>query len=258
MNTPEKTYSTSQLAQLFQLHPNTIRLYESAGYISKAERRKNNYRVFTQMHVDQMNICRCVYGYPFFNQGIRLASNDIMLASGRQDWKQAAIYTQNYLERIAAEIHVAKETAQILADWLSKRPPSKFGGSLSRKQLAAKLHITVEAVRNWERNGLLLPEAEVGASGETRYSSEMVQQAQIIYMLRQAGYSIAAIHKSLLSMTDDTATLLETNDLSDDPAAVGDRWQAELERLNAAGRKIPDLIEKLSKMKPSICTPPLN
>lgn len=42
-----KTYSPTEMARLFDVHPNTIRLYERIGYIGKAVRRENNYREFT-------------------------------------------------------------------------------------------------------------------------------------------------------------------------------------------------------------------
>ena len=39
------TYSTSQMAKIVGLHPNTVRLYEEWGFIQKPERKKNGYRV---------------------------------------------------------------------------------------------------------------------------------------------------------------------------------------------------------------------
>ena len=35
------TYSTSQIARIVGLHPNTVRLYEEWGLIQKPERKKN-------------------------------------------------------------------------------------------------------------------------------------------------------------------------------------------------------------------------
>jgi len=40
------TYSTSQIAEIAGLHPNTVRMYEEWGLIQKPERKKNGYRVF--------------------------------------------------------------------------------------------------------------------------------------------------------------------------------------------------------------------
>lgn len=41
------TYKTSQIAAIAGIHPNTVRLYEEWGMISKPERQKNGYRIFT-------------------------------------------------------------------------------------------------------------------------------------------------------------------------------------------------------------------
>ena len=47
------TYSTSQIAKIVGLHPNTVRKYEEWGLIHKPERKKNGYRVYTDIHIKQ-------------------------------------------------------------------------------------------------------------------------------------------------------------------------------------------------------------
>ncbi|MBP0983980.1 MAG: MerR family transcriptional regulator [Oscillospiraceae bacterium] len=52
------TYSTSQIAKRAGLHSNTVRLYEEWGLIQKPERKKNGYRVFTDVHIKQFELAR--------------------------------------------------------------------------------------------------------------------------------------------------------------------------------------------------------
>ncbi len=46
------TYTTSEVAKIIGIHPNTVRLYEEWGFISKVERKENGYRIFTDLHID--------------------------------------------------------------------------------------------------------------------------------------------------------------------------------------------------------------
>ena len=43
----KNTYSTSDVAKLIGIHPNTVRLYEDLGLITRTERKENGYRIFT-------------------------------------------------------------------------------------------------------------------------------------------------------------------------------------------------------------------
>ena len=45
------TYRTVDLARMFGIHVNTVRLYERYGLIPKAERTQSGYRIFTELHV---------------------------------------------------------------------------------------------------------------------------------------------------------------------------------------------------------------
>ena len=50
------TYSTSDVAKLIGIHPNTVRLYEDLGLITRPERKTNGYRVFTDYHLIQFRM----------------------------------------------------------------------------------------------------------------------------------------------------------------------------------------------------------
>lgn len=53
-----RTYSTSEIAGIIGIHPNTVMLYEKWGYIAPVERRENGYRVYTDTHLEQMKLVR--------------------------------------------------------------------------------------------------------------------------------------------------------------------------------------------------------
>ena len=52
MKDGEKTYSTSQIAGIVGLHPNTVRKYEEWGLLQTPERKPNGYRVYTDVHIN--------------------------------------------------------------------------------------------------------------------------------------------------------------------------------------------------------------
>ena len=67
----QNTYSTSQIADKFGLHPNTIRLYENWGVISSPERKPNGYRAFTDEHIKQIEIVRLALRAEVLQNGLR-------------------------------------------------------------------------------------------------------------------------------------------------------------------------------------------
>ena len=52
------TYRTSEIAKQAGLHPNTIRFYEEIGFLTKPVRSPNGYRVYTPLHLEQVQLIR--------------------------------------------------------------------------------------------------------------------------------------------------------------------------------------------------------
>ena len=51
-----QTYTTAAVARRVGVHPNTVRLYETIGWITSPARRPNGYRVFTEKHILQLRL----------------------------------------------------------------------------------------------------------------------------------------------------------------------------------------------------------
>ncbi|NMM64569.1 MerR family transcriptional regulator [Clostridium sp. P21] len=253
MEKNKKIYKINDLAKIYGVHSNTIRLYEKLGFISKAKRNVNNYRIFEELHVLQIKVCRCIFGYPFTNKCIRNAGNEIMWSIARKQWPEAGQNTDCYIQIIEQEIKKAQRACEMLQNWANSTRDNEIlleKKMLSRKDSADYLGVTSEAIRNWERNGLILAE-EVGTKGEKLYSSTDLGRMHIIYMLLQSGYSMASIRRSIL-MYDKGHAELVTSALDckeyDDFISVGDRWLYELNKLLEASQKIPPIIEEMKNL----------
>ena len=58
MKDGEKTYSTSQIAGIVGLHPNTVRKYEEWGLLQTPERKPNGYRIYNAADMNRLKIIR--------------------------------------------------------------------------------------------------------------------------------------------------------------------------------------------------------
>ncbi len=253
MQENKKIYNAIDLAKMFCIHSNTIRLYEKLGFISKAERNTNNYRMFEELHILQINVCRCIFGYPFTNKRIRNAGNEIMWAIAKKQLDTALQCTDYYIKIINQEITTAQNAAQMLRNWInpsSDKESSLKKGKLSRKDVANYLGVTVESIRNWERNDLIASDG-IGEKGETLYSDGDLGKMCIISMLLQAGYSIASIHRSISTYNkghNELSISILNNPNHEDLVSVGDRWLYELNKLMKAAQKIPLIINEIKNL----------
>lgn len=243
----EKTYLPTDLAKMYKLHSNTIRLYETLNYISPAIRRANNYRVFTYLHVLQVKICRCIFGYPFTNRRIRDAGNEVMYASAKCQWDNGKQLAYKYIQTIQNEIDIAERTSNLLHDWKISNDNILEIQYISRKKAAEYFGITTETVRNWERNNLIYPQGK-NETGEITYSNVCLEKMQIVYMLRQAGFSMSAIHRSLDKETPDKALTALNNPSYEELVSVGDQWLIGLKRLINAAVQIPAIFSEMEKL----------
>lgn len=201
----------------------------------------------------QIKICRYIFGYPFTNRNIRNAGDEVMWASAKQEWRIGRQRAERYIQIIEREIKIARRTAFVLNQWAKAGHPLEGSSSnnyLSRKEVADHFAITVETVRNWERNRLIVP-VKKGEKGEQLYSGTDLEKISIIYMLIQAGFSIAAIQRSLTMYekgnTDKLITALN-NPNFEELVSVGDRWIHELKRLDEAAQKIPFIFDELESL----------
>mgnify|MGYP002512298189 CR=1 FL=1 len=151
------TYKTSDVARIFGIHVNTVRLYETYGLIPKPERRSNGYRIFTDIHIEQFSLARAALQVEVLQNGLRKLAVDIIKVAASGDYDEAAELARRYIAKVDVERENAEEAIEITRNILLGIAGSDGAGKLSfsRKEASEFLNVTVDTLRNWELNGLV-------------------------------------------------------------------------------------------------------
>jgi len=190
MKAAGKFYSTKAIADIFGVHPNTVRLYERWGYLARAERSGSNYRRFNNDHLRQMRLARTALPGPYPIDGTLVHGMVKKYAAG--DTGGAIRMAEEYLAGVEAERGKAVQAMGVLDRWFARKPGSKTTiVHVTRREAAAALGLTVDAIRTWERNGLC--RIAKAAGGKMRFSEWDIEKLMVIRLLRNCGYSIASL-----------------------------------------------------------------
>jgi len=248
---PFNQLSTSKIARAAGCHPNTVRLFEAQGYIPTAKRSKAGYRLFKDYHQDQMVLAVTALQWPYpggkapVEQLVRLAANKELTA--------ALDLAQAYLVRIEQEISYAQDAVHVLEHWAGSQKAIPLLNPLRICEASRLLGISADALRNWERNGLIsIPR---GPNAYRQYNEPEISWLRVIRVLRQAGYSMMAILRAIHHLQHGTATDLE--DLIGNPPedenviTAADRWLATLESQKIRAKKTLNQLELMISKYPA-------
>lgn len=241
------TYKTSEIASMIGIHPNTVRLYEESGLIPKPERQANGYRIFTDLHIAQLRLARLAFQIEVLQNGLRKKIVQMVKVSALGDYDTALLLTNEYLDQIRKERFNAEEAIEMVNQIISGES-SENTLSLKRKEVSEQLNITMDALRNWEMNGLLTVKRR--ENGYRVYTGEDIRRLKIIRSLRCANYSLEAILRMLSHLSKDPRadikSILDTPKSDDDIIAVCDNL---ISSLADAEENAIDLIRMLKEMK---------
>ncbi len=241
------TYKTAEVAAMIGIHPNTVRLYEKLKLIPKPERLSNGYRVFTDFHIEQCRLIRIAFQVEVLQNGLRKKMANMIKVAATGDFDAAILLIDEYLKQIKQERANAEEAIEIVKQLLSGsvQPNTQC---LKRKEVSKALDISMDALRNWEMNGLLTVKRK--SNGYRVYTDEDLQRLKVIRSLRCANYSLEAILRLLqqLSINPDTdiRATLNTPRQSDDIISVCDRL---LVSLTAAEKNAYQILSILQDMR---------
>ena len=243
-----KYLRTNQLAKAVGVHVNTVRLYEELGYIAPVERSDTGYRLFTTLHLEQMKLARMALEWPY--PGSREGTLELVKCAVDDDLGMAMEWGYQNLAHVRVERTHAEAAVEFLERWALGHVVDTTKGQYTISDAAARLGVTVDMLRNWERDGLIdVPRDPI--SNYRLYGAAEFGRLRVIRMLRQAGYSLMAILRMLLQFDagrrENLRQALDTPRPDEDIQWVADRWLTTLtlqeERAHAVIRQVSHLIE---------------
>lgn len=244
-----KKYRTSEVAAIVGIHPNTVRLYEEWGMISRPERQKNGYRIFTDLHIHQIKLARTAFQIEILQNGLRKKIVEMVRTSAAGDFDKAILITDEYLEQLQQERSNAEEAIQIVHDIIFDSGDADML-CMKRKEVSKYLGISMDTLRNWEMNGLL--QIKRKQNGYRVYTNEDMKRLKIIRSLKCANYSLAAILRMLQQLSGnpdaDIRTALNTPQPEDDIISACDRLIVSLTAAEGNAHKIIAMLNKMKKI----------
>ncbi len=237
---------TSDIAKSVGIHVNTVRLYEAWGFIAPVPRSKSGYRLFTPLHLEQMRLAHLALKYPY--PGGKEVVLELVKCVVEGDLGMAMELAYHYLANIRTEQTHAEAAIEFMERWARGQVLDTTRRSLSITQAANHLGVTVDQLRNWERNGLLTIPRDP-RTGYRQYGAAEIGRLRVIRMLRQTGHSMMAILRVLRQFdageTEGLRETLDTPGENEDMATIVDRW---LTTLAEQERRAQAIIQQLAAM----------
>ena len=253
---------TSDLARAVGVHPNTVRRYVERGWLPPTPRGANGYRHFTQQHLDCLRVACIVHIAVYPGRAMRLSGNKVAQSAVADDWGAALKHARAHLAFVHAERAQAEAAARLLERWATgatgaaadmTQRPLRIG------QVASLLDVSIDMLRNWERNGLLtIPRNE--QNRYRTYGPSEVSRLRVIRMLGRVGYSQMAMLRMLLRLdrgeTTNLRHSLDTPAPDEDVYTAADRWLTTLAEQEAVARRLLVVIQEILSARASRQTSP--
>lgn len=245
----QEIYSTSAVAKIIGIHPNTVRLYEELGLITAPLRKDNGYRIFTELHIYQFKIARTALQIEVLQNGLRNKAINIIKTTANCDFVTALKLTNEYIMQIETEIAHANEAINIVQELYSNKALQNTH-QLKRKDVSLLLGVTMDTLRNWEMNGLLKIKRK--ENGYRVYTDDDIQRLKIIRTLKCANYSLSAILRMLNALDEDCSAnikdILNNPRKDEDIISVCDKLVISLNAAKNNAKLIENLLLEMRKI----------
>lgn len=241
------TYKTAQIAKLVGVHSNTIRLYEELKLLPTIPRTESGYRIFNERHLEQLRLLRTAFRSEIISDRLRQEVYEIVRTAATEDINGAYQSTLNYLEHLRAEKVRAEEAIGIALDIIENGEKLDetiiFNG---RVEIAETLGITIDVLRDWERNGLI--EVPRNSNRYRRYGLKEINRLKIIHTLRNAHYSMMSILRMLNRLDCGEKNIRESIDTpgeEEDIVCATDRYITALTMAEADAQEMLKMLDAM-------------
>lgn len=244
-------YKTAQIAKIIGVHPNTVRFYEKMELLPVIPRTKSGYRIFNDRHLEQLRFLRTAFRAEIISDRLRQEVYEIVKKAAADNTCGAYQSTKRYVEHLREERERAEEAIRITLDSIEKNADSDetivFYG---RVKAAGYLGITIDVLRNWERNGLLfVPRC---SNGHRKYGLKEINRLKIIRTLRNAHYSMMSILRMLNRLDQGDKNIREVLDTpgeEEDIVCAADRYITALSMAQKDAQEMKEMLKLMMKRK---------
>jgi DNA-binding transcriptional MerR regulator len=247
----KQPYRTAQIARLIGVHPNTIRFYEELRLLPKIPRTESGYRIFDDRHLAQLRFLRVAFRAEIISDRLRQEVYAIVKTAAMGDLDGAYRDTANYLAHLRAEKSRAEEAISIA--WnitMDSESPDEEIIFHGRVKAAESLGVTIDVLRDWERNGLL--EVPRDANKYRKYGLTEMKRLKVIRILRSAHYSMMSIRRMLARLDREDADIreaLNTPDEEEDVITAADHYVTALDSAEKDALEMMKMLDAMQKTK---------
>lgn len=243
---------TSDLAKELGVHVNTIRLYEASGFLSSVSRGPNGYRQYHAIHLEQARLAHLALHWPYVGNKEHLV--DLVKSAANDDLGMAMEFAYEYLAAVRTERTHAEAAIEFLERWAAGHALDASPHPMHIRQAAAHLSVSIDMLRNWERNGLLTVPRDP-TNQHRLYGSAELGRLRVIRMLVKSGFSLAAILRMLQQADSgnirnlrEALNIPPEEDTHEYMVVAADRWLASLLKLEQRAQEIIEQIGRMIEM----------
>jgi DNA-binding transcriptional MerR regulator len=155
---------------------------------------------------------------------------------------------QGHLVSVRAELDHANTAAALLERWAQNMEASDDEEPLAIGEISRLLGVSLDVIRNWERNGLIRIPRDPD-NGYRRFGKKEMERLRIIRMLSRAGYSHMAMLRMFLELDrgnrSDLKKILDAPREDEEIFTAADHWLTTLNGQERMAHQVIQLIEEL-------------
>ena len=243
----EHRYTTSQVARVAGVHPNTVRLYERIGLLAPITRTAGGYRSFSERDLAQMRIARLAVGGPYVVP--KTLAVEAARHAALDDLGSALELAERFGSLVAAEEQRALQAAEALDRWAGR--PARWGGEpgMTISVAAECVVASTTALRDWERNGLIAVRRDPG-NGYRRYTHADIDRLRVIRTLLRARYSAMSILRMMTHLDrggrELPSMVIDAPRGDETVYSATDRWLSSLREAGVRAERLLSAIRELA------------
>jgi DNA-binding transcriptional MerR regulator len=175
--------------------------------------------------------------------------NEIIQCTVADDWQGALEKAHEHLDLVRVELQQADTAANLLKHWAQNMTAdAEDEPALSIGEVSKLLGVSLDVIRNAERNGLITVPRN-SYNNYRLFRKKEIERLRIIRMLTKAGYSHMAILRMFIELdngkTRGLKKILDTPRPDEDIFTAADRWLTTLKEQEELARGVILLIDEI-------------